>query len=1653
MEKSGSARLRRQLGVAVVFVSVLWAWTSVAHAQRVRVRAATPTAGASDDDESGPGNFTPPDRNILQLLNRSKKALNEHRYGEALEGLSEILRGSEDYFYQPDRKLSIYRSLKAEALQLLGEMPREGRDLYEVRSGADARDRLNRAIATGNEEALAEISGRYFHTQAGYEATYLLALRHMDHGQPLAAALNLKRLHEAGAPAEAFEPGLSLTQAACYYQAGMTKECQQVLVDLKRRTGKPSAAIAGRHPQADPRFAAVPARPWFEQESDAPAWLAKLSKLERMSAAGETDQWTMFRGDPARNASTVGSAPLLNYRWRVEVTGLQDLEEALQKEQAACRGRGFNVLSGLHPLAVGNLVLMRTTSEVLAVDLENGKRKWPTAEEPDPADTPQNQANGFVMMRGNNMSPPAQYGQRIWDDATYGTISSDGKLLYVIEQLGLGVTGQPNMIMIGPGRNDTSSRAVTNCLAAYEISTEGKRIWALPRPDPLQPPDTFFLGAPLPLKGQLFVIAEVKDQIRLLALNADNGDELWHQQLAMVEGNISQDPVRRLAGVSPSYADGILICPTGSGCVVAVDMASRALLWGYIYPRPGEQQVGGRRFRGMNQVQMAFAQNQNGARGPVPRWLDGAAIIVNGRVLLTPAEADALYCLNLADGKPVWQAQPRGDHYYIACVHQGCIVLVGRNSIDAIKLEDGAKAWDGSITFPEGASVTGHGFYSDNKYYVPLSSGEVATIDLDAGKIVATAKNRLGTIPGNLVCYRDRVISQGLDGVEVYYQTDAARAQSARRLAKNPDDVEGLTLRGEILLNEGKSSEAVADFRRAYAIDHTSEMGTRTRELLRDALLSGLRDDFAAHRSLAGELEKLLDEPATESGRLQRAAYLRYMTIGLHRAHEWRQAVEFCLKLVDLDDSVSRQSGETTARNTKPSLEGVERSYLARRDRWVQARLGLLRTEGGSAAAAEIDRALEPRLKEATTDKSLEKLQRFIAFFDGQPQATAARTELGERLMQDGKLLQAELLLASAADSSGDLECSKSTRKAQAALLADIALLNLRAASHTDDTTLRARRVSDAAACYRQLARQFADVPCHAGLTPSAWLAALSNGDALREEINRSMPTWAKGHVEVGNGARTIPNGFRGPRFDMLFSGPSGPFFTDYTVSFENNQQEISLRDGWGRIQNSPVRLTLNNQFGYYNSNSTLARSCGHLLVVSVGTKICALDPWMALGSREQGAASNGSNGSPVGKPEHVLWIEDLADASGDNDVNAQFNGGVAFANGAQGSFRADPFGPVNARLVCFQRLRNLVAVDPFSGEKLWVRQDIPQGSEVFGDDRHVLVISPGKSEAAVYSATDGEYLGDRKVPRPEQPENGNSSYNNSGYDPFSSNERGGLARSGLMTLGSCVLTWGRGPDGNGRILSLFDPWRQKPVWPDRAFASGSRIDVVEQSAVGVMEPGGHFVLVDLADGHTIADLQLKVRQHFPVSDLLVTRLGDQYIVIVQDRRTLGNENNNEQQMQAPQGALSYPICRSRIYAVDLQGKPAWPEPVDIDHQYFLLSQPPRLPVLVFCGMRYEQSGNQAHLRTSLVAVDRRDGRVVYDRSNLGQMGMMAVDVVGDPTNQTVQIQANMEDVSLKFTDKPLGPAVRRASGAKKGPSALGDALLDAVEHASGTPK
>ena len=141
--------------------------------------------------------FMSPDRNTLQKLADARTLVAEGRLGEAVRFLGEILESPEDFFFKPNKDSSLHRSLKSEAQRLIGEMPREGRDLYELQYGARARQMLEEAIASGDAVRLAEVSRRFFHTRAGYQAAFLLGLDHFEHGRPLAGGHCLQRLREA----------------------------------------------------------------------------------------------------------------------------------------------------------------------------------------------------------------------------------------------------------------------------------------------------------------------------------------------------------------------------------------------------------------------------------------------------------------------------------------------------------------------------------------------------------------------------------------------------------------------------------------------------------------------------------------------------------------------------------------------------------------------------------------------------------------------------------------------------------------------------------------------------------------------------------------------------------------------------------------------------------------------------------------------------------------------------------------------------------------------------------------------------------------------------------------------------------------------------------------------------------------------------------------------------------------------------------------------------------------------------------------------------------------------------------------------------------------------------------------------------------------
>lgn len=1246
--------------------------------------------------------FRPAPRDLTLALSRAKKAISEERYSDAVSELGRLLEESDeaatngelqaqDYFVGGRSDTGTFTSLKSEAQRLLGSMPAKGREWYELQFGAQAKASLEAAVSKRDPEMLAGTSRRYFHTKAGYEATLLLGRHHLDHGRPLAAALCFKRLSESPVAGE-YEPELSMLLGTSWYLGHMEEKAKATLESAAKGGVRQKIRVGSK--QVD----ALPA-------SESLKWLeTTIGRPPQLNLPSETE-WVMFRGNPTRTASSLGDLPLPTACWRVPTANNPRDEKLLEASLKQYSAQGVASIPSLQPLAVDNVVLMRTPDRLLAVDFPTGKRVWVfpwdegIGEEPGPTAARRTAQSGTQVTRQRELS------QRIWEDNPYGQLASDGSFVYMLDELGYAQMGnnpfgQQVFIQaqnVQQMRNRNQPRSY-NQLVALEIKTQGKIQWRVGDMDGQDEPalaGAFFLGPPLPILGQLYVLAEFNGEVRLVVLNARTGKLEWAQQIAHLDNRIIQiDSMRRLLGATPSFSDGVLICPTSAGGVVAVDVATRSLLWGFQYGAATPE------------------TRQFGWRGAIPmpvrsfgsRWLDASATIADGRVVITPAESDELYCLDLLTGKPAWPAVRRDDHLFVGCVHDRKVVLVGKNKLTAIDLESGKPAWSKSVELPDGAITSGRGFFREGSYFVPTTASQLVQVDVREGRIAGQIAT--DGVLGNLICYRDQVLSHGSQHLAAYFSIPSLRAEVTKRLESNRQDPWALARLAELQLHDGKRDEGLVTLREAQRLDPQDDA---IRVLLVRTLLDLLRTDYASHRELSKELEGLIDQPA------QRVEFLRATAAGLEKLGRHAEAFEAFLRLAMQDAQAESEPGFAGT-----PREPVAKNLTVRHDRWVFARMNSLYAQAGEADRKAMDATIAGQWEQAKSRDSEKALRRFVQYFGFHAIGDQARLTLARRLLLNDELLEAEQIL-SRLESSTD-------RQLAAQACADLAALFVRS-KHAELASRYLKKLKD----------DFADVQLadgKSGLQHSDEQFAGEMQELLRDR------SWNEGRVEVIEKA-DVAGRYQNYAFNQTVNilEASGPVAAGTNVVADTaRSQVLSVRDGRGQelVQANVAR---NDGRGVFYSNSVpanQARIHGHFVLAHIGTEVFAVS---GLRSLKRGG-------------DAVLWREDLS------QLGESENAGMRMQTRQINNPWDDPryvladssgrwlgqMGPLTRNGVTFQRGRDVHCVDPLSGDALWVRNDIDAGSELFGDDEMLFVVGPTSEEALVLSTLDGSELGRRKV-------------------------------------------------------------------------------------------------------------------------------------------------------------------------------------------------------------------------------------------------------------------------------------------------------------------
>ncbi len=154
-------------------------------------------------------------RPLTRLLREGETAIQENRFSDGIEALGTLLLEEaredlpedalhQDYFNEPAQDGYYRSSVRGKALRLLGSIPDEGRKILEIQYGLSARQALAAAVTARDMEAISEVTRKYYHTEAGYDASILLAQDKLIRGYPIAAAGILERLNDFPAARKRF---------------------------------------------------------------------------------------------------------------------------------------------------------------------------------------------------------------------------------------------------------------------------------------------------------------------------------------------------------------------------------------------------------------------------------------------------------------------------------------------------------------------------------------------------------------------------------------------------------------------------------------------------------------------------------------------------------------------------------------------------------------------------------------------------------------------------------------------------------------------------------------------------------------------------------------------------------------------------------------------------------------------------------------------------------------------------------------------------------------------------------------------------------------------------------------------------------------------------------------------------------------------------------------------------------------------------------------------------------------------------------------------------------------------------------------------------------------------------------------------------------
>ncbi|MDR1964535.1 MAG: PQQ-binding-like beta-propeller repeat protein [Planctomycetaceae bacterium] len=727
-------------------------------------------------------------------------------------------------------------------LDRLQGLPAKALESYSLQFEAQAKRLLENAVQNGSIEGIQQVARFYFPTTSGATAAFLLGMDQFEQGAYESALLTLQRLNQSRHNLTPFDPILSLTLASLQLRFHQTDKARQTVEHLLKNHPNPTILLSGNEtwtPKSTDEIItrlealrneskAVPMASWLERTG----WLLGMGTPRQNSETTAqkplleliwsvpTLNKSLFNWEannllslvrkgtdayiPAAQPLLVGNHLLV--RGLGEITAIdlrtgKQLWTAAESEYQISKSiqlpypMNFNAIRLGGSNHLGPLRVFLWHDRITHQMSSDGSRIWTV----DGLDM-RSLAYAALGRGARNL----QIGKKSVEDPRWGAgntlVARDVKTGQTLWQIGKFPYVQKRFDQYAEEfeteqnerkkekDNKTPTAEAAKRKTEEEQKNEKKNANENNKPvanrnngfteEELFFSETWFLGAPLPLRGRIHVIGENAGILRLIVLDAETGRLIRQQPLGAPENPFEMDPFRKYYGLIPSASDGMILCPTGIGLVVALDATTMVPVWCFSYlatekedsnVRNQLRQIRNRQFGGAVHGQNDEFRNLFALTG----WQVPALMIDGNRVLVAPPDDPALYCLDLLTGKLLWQKKElkRENALYVACIRNGIAYIVTPESMLALKMESGEPVWEFSLSpsqptitirqsppfpsqsakssvtetvadktkphlrFPSSLKPNGIGVRNGSRYFLPFTDGYLGIIDLDQGTI------------------------------------------------------------------------------------------------------------------------------------------------------------------------------------------------------------------------------------------------------------------------------------------------------------------------------------------------------------------------------------------------------------------------------------------------------------------------------------------------------------------------------------------------------------------------------------------------------------------------------------------------------------------------------------------------------------------------------------------------------------------------------------------------------------------------------------------------------------------------------------------------------------------------------------------------------